>query len=261
MQISLLFLTIFALTATVYSHVVISYPGWRGNNLVLNGSVEDTSGLGVGVFDGTWVYPYGMQWIYPCGGMPVTTNRTNWPVTGGAVALQPGWFSGHKNALIYVNMGFGSIPANYSVPLARGFEIEGPTDGPYPGTICLPYLPIPEGFEVKVGDHATIQIIEAATHGASQYSCVDITFAEPSDVAEVNVNNCFNTTSIRFVSSKMSGTNNTSEPTTTRDLFSSTAPSAEVNVTNPPASGAWRHLYGGGVMSVSVFVFFLGMLL
>lgn len=33
----------------VEAHTVITYPGWRGNNLITN----DT-------------FPYGMQWMYPC---------------------------------------------------------------------------------------------------------------------------------------------------------------------------------------------------
>jgi hypothetical protein len=35
--------------ATVNAHTVITYPGWRGDNLITN----DT-------------FPYGMQWMYPC---------------------------------------------------------------------------------------------------------------------------------------------------------------------------------------------------
>lgn len=62
------------------------------------------------------------------------------------------------------------MPQNYSVPLVPRFEIEGPSDYSYPGTVCLPQVPIPEGFEVDVGDHATIQVIEAAQHGATMYS-------------------------------------------------------------------------------------------
>lgn len=37
------------LAATASAHIVISYPGWRGNNLITNDS-----------------FPYGMQWTYPC---------------------------------------------------------------------------------------------------------------------------------------------------------------------------------------------------
>lgn len=38
-----------ALAGLAAAHTVISYPGWRGNNLITN----DT-------------FPYGMQWMYPC---------------------------------------------------------------------------------------------------------------------------------------------------------------------------------------------------
>jgi hypothetical protein len=37
------------LSAEVLAHTVITYPGWRGDNLITN----DT-------------FPYGMQWMYPC---------------------------------------------------------------------------------------------------------------------------------------------------------------------------------------------------
>ncbi|KAI3337204.1 hypothetical protein HD806DRAFT_528776 [Xylariaceae sp. AK1471] len=156
--------------ATVHAHVLISYPGWRGNNLYLNGTVQQTNGAGVAFSGSSTLFPYGMQWIYPCGGLPITGNRTNWPVTGGAVAFQPGWFSGHKNPRIYVNIGFGAFPQNYSVPLVPGFDIIGPTDAPYPGSVCLPQVSIPQGYDVMVGDLATIQVVEIATHGAAMYS-------------------------------------------------------------------------------------------
>lgn len=37
------------LAATTSAHIVISYPGWRGNNLITNST-----------------FPYGMQWTFPC---------------------------------------------------------------------------------------------------------------------------------------------------------------------------------------------------
>lgn len=51
------------LSTLTSAHTVITYPGWRGDNLQTNGTVGETSGLGVGS-DNT--YPFGMQWIYPC---------------------------------------------------------------------------------------------------------------------------------------------------------------------------------------------------
>ena len=148
------------------------------------------------------------------GGMPTTTNRTKWPVGGGAVAIQPGWFQGHQTALIYINLGLGTIPPNMSHPMVAPFQITGPTNNPYPGTICLPQVPLPANISVKPGDHATIQVIETAKHGAALYNvcpqlfakwlnltmmqCVDIEFAEPSEVEEVTRNNCFNSSIISF---------------------------------------------------------------
>lgn len=103
------------------------------------------------------------------GGLPISSNRTRWPVGGGAVAFQPGWYTGHEHALIYINIGFGDVPQNYSVPLAR-FELVGPSDNPYPGTVCIPSIEVPAGFSVSAGDRATIQVVEAAVHGAALYS-------------------------------------------------------------------------------------------
>lgn len=174
------------LAATTSAHIVISYPGWRGNNLITNST-----------------FPYGMQWTFPCGGTPLTTNRTFWPTTGGAVAFQPGWFQGHATAEIYINMGFGTAgpdggPLNMSNSLITPFQILGPSKNPYPGTVCLPQVPMPRNLTVQPGDNATIQIVELAMHGAALYSCVDITFLEPGDdrIDEVNSTNCFNSTDI-----------------------------------------------------------------
>lgn len=57
---------VLALVLQVLGHTIITYPGYRGNNLFTNGTVEDTNGLGVAYKDGTYMFPYGMEWIYPC---------------------------------------------------------------------------------------------------------------------------------------------------------------------------------------------------
>ncbi|KAF2454085.1 hypothetical protein BDY21DRAFT_366508 [Lineolata rhizophorae] len=180
------------------AHTVITYPGWRGDNLVNNGTLENgeipTGALGINYENGSYTFPFGMQWMYPCGGMPTSTNRTRWPVRGGAVSVQPGWFAGHKNAFFYINLGLGTEPLNYSLPMLPVFQIIGPSNEMYAGEFCLPQVPLPENVEVNVGDNATIQIIETAQHGAALYNCVDITFAEPEDVAEVTEENCHNST-------------------------------------------------------------------
>ncbi|KAE8137057.1 hypothetical protein BDV38DRAFT_100114 [Aspergillus pseudotamarii] len=185
------------------AHTVIVYPGYRGNNLHTNGTVEEANGLGVAMSpnatdNSSLIYPYGQQWIYPCGGMPTSTNRTKWPVGGGAISFQPGWFQGHATAFIYINLGIGTVPENMSHPMIPPFQINGPSNEPYPGTVCLPQVPLPANISVSPGDHATIQLVETAKHGAALYNCVDIEFAEPEDVTEVTRDNCFNSSHISF---------------------------------------------------------------
>ncbi|EHY60482.1 hypothetical protein HRR83_000240 [Exophiala dermatitidis] len=196
MRSTSVFYALLSLLSLVSAHTVITYPGWRGDNLHSNGTAVDTHGLGTYGDKDQYLFPYGMQWMYPCGGMPTSTNRTKWPVKGGAVAFQPGWFPGHGTAFIYINLGLGTVPANMSLVMVNGIQIIGPTKDPYPGTFCLPQVPLPANISVNVGDNATIQLIETAVHGAALYNCVDITFADPEDVPEVNASNCFNSSQI-----------------------------------------------------------------
>lgn len=128
----------------------------------------------------------------------MSQNRTKWPIKGGAIAFQPGWFSGHSSAFMYFNLGFGNNPENYSNVMYNGINLIGPSAQPWPGTFCLPQVPLPAHYTPQVGDNATIQVIETALHGAALYNCVDITFAEPEDVAEVNETNCFNSSQISY---------------------------------------------------------------
>ena len=151
------------------------------------------------------------------GGMEISKNRTKWPVKGGAVGFQPGWFNGHSSAFMYINLGEGTVPENYSLIMQPVFQIIGPQNDIYEGSVCLPQVPLPANYTAKVGDHATIQVIELAQHGAALYNvskhprlhyfgtmlidglqCVDIEFAEPEDVPEVNATNCANSTNIGF---------------------------------------------------------------
>lgn len=128
--------------------------------------------------------------------MPTSQNRTKWPIRGGGVAFQPGWFTGHGTAFIFINLGLGTIPQNMSLSMLNGVQLIGPSRDPYPGTFCFPQVPLPANTTVNVGDNATIQVIELAVHGAALYSCVDITFAEPEDVEQLTPDNCFNSSQI-----------------------------------------------------------------
>lgn len=103
-------------------------------------------------------------------GLSDNPNRTYWPITGGAVAFQPGWFTGHKTALLYINLGIGNQPVNYSLIMQPMFQIIGPTNDAYPGLeVCMPQVPLPANLTVKEGDNATIQVVENAKHGAALF--------------------------------------------------------------------------------------------
>ena len=83
--------------------------------------------------------------------------------------MQPGWFAGHATALMYLNIWLGLDPDNYAT-LWPMFEILGPSDNPYPGTICLPQISLPNGLTPSSGDFATIQVVQTLKSGASLFS-------------------------------------------------------------------------------------------
>ncbi|CAK4031018.1 Hypothetical predicted protein [Lecanosticta acicola] len=203
---SALLLVIIAAVQLVRAHTVITYPGWRGNNLHTNGTLPEDDPTTVGINyikeNDTWSYPYGMQWMYPCGGMGMTTNRTKWPFGGGAVSVQPGWFPGHSKAFFYINIGITEqgqkAPPNYSHPVVSPFQVTGPNNSEYGGQFCLPQVRMPANLSLAVGDNITIQVIETAQHGAALYSCVDVTLANPEDVEQVTPQNCYNSSDLGF---------------------------------------------------------------
>jgi len=161
--------------------------------------------LGIDYFEnGTVYYPWGQQWMYPCGGMPQTTNRTYWPVSGGAVSVQPGWFPGHSKAFIYVNIGIQeegqAAPPNMSHPVVPPFEITGPTNDEFSGQFCIPQVGMPANVSLSVGQNITLQVVELAQHGAALYSCVDLTLVDDGSplVQQVTPDNCYNSSDIGF---------------------------------------------------------------
>jgi len=111
--------------------------------------------------------------------MPLTTNRTFWPTTGGAIAFQPGMGLNHATTFVYINLGYGTdgfqlgpkgAPPNMSSPMVPPFQILGPSNHTYPGTVCLPHAPLPAHAYIKAGDNATIQLIELGAQGGALYS-------------------------------------------------------------------------------------------
>jgi len=169
-------LVLLASLRTVSAHFQIVYPAWRGNTFL----GDD------------------MQWEYPCGGVPLTQNRTKWPIDGGALSILPGWNAGHPTSFFYVNMGFGTEPRNMTNVIVPVFQITGPSRDPFPGSFCLPDLPLPKNASVRVGDNATLQVIQVALHGASLYNCADITFVERGEEDPMPEGMCTNSSTIGF---------------------------------------------------------------
>ncbi|KXH60632.1 hypothetical protein CNYM01_00109 [Colletotrichum nymphaeae SA-01] len=225
--------TCWLFVALGHGHTVLSYPGWRGNTFITNET-----------------YPFGMQWTYPCGGLGVTQNRTHWPISGGALAVQPGWNSGHKTALMYINLGLGESPKNYSMVMVPRFQLTGPSNQEYEGTFCLPQVPLPAGVTPKEGDLASIQVVEAAQHGAALFSCVDIIFTEDaSKVTPVTADNCFNSTNLKVEAATLetnsSPITDPSAPATT----TTTTPSASPNSGAPRLTSSFF-----GLLALLLFV-------
>jgi hypothetical protein len=81
---------------------------------------------------------------------------------------------GHKTAMFYINIGINEpgdvAPPNMSHPVAGPFQITGPTNVEYPGSFCLPQVPLVPGVTFNIGDNVTIQVIELAQHGAAIYN-------------------------------------------------------------------------------------------
>jgi hypothetical protein len=62
-------LALLASISIARAHTVITYPGWRGNNLHTNGTVPEDNPEALGITydqNGTAAFPWGMQWMYPC---------------------------------------------------------------------------------------------------------------------------------------------------------------------------------------------------
>lgn len=65
-SLSICLLAITTFQRAIQAHTVLTYPGWRGDNLYSNGTAEDTGGLSSFAVDNGTLHPFGMQWEYPC---------------------------------------------------------------------------------------------------------------------------------------------------------------------------------------------------
>lgn len=65
-SLAICLLAITTFLRAIQAHTVLTYPGWRGNNLHSNGTVGETFGLAAHDAGDGPLHPFGMQWEYPC---------------------------------------------------------------------------------------------------------------------------------------------------------------------------------------------------
>ncbi|XXH06107.1 hypothetical protein Hte_012552 [Hypoxylon texense] len=155
--------TLVAVAATAFvqlasAHFEIMYPQWRADSI-------DPGNDNIS------------QWNYPCAGIGDDAgNRTDWPLTGGAVAVK----LRHPWTYIYINLGLSIDGANvtdFNMSLTPDL-----TNVTGKGNFCLPHLNVP--MEVTDGTRASMQIVTNGQDGQDMYNCADITFRANAKVPD-----------------------------------------------------------------------------
>ncbi|PGH16937.1 hypothetical protein AJ80_05005 [Polytolypa hystricis UAMH7299] len=168
------------LLPVVSAHFSITYPYWRGDS-------------------------FATQYTRPCGGVNVTTNRTEWPLDGGSLSFG----AGHPWAITYVNLALGDDETiTFNISLIEGFNQTGK------GDVCFSKLSIPESLGIADGTNASLQVIQLGELGSSLYNCADITFKKDAKILEND--QCKNSSTIGWEQLGSSTTSNP-PPSTTDD--------------------------------------------
>lgn len=166
-----------SLSTSSLAHFVVEYPIPRGYN-------EDTTSQ------------------FPCGGMnEVSTQRTLYPITGGAIGIE----IGHARTNIEVLIAFESEPtSNFNTILRKTFTQIGM------GKFCMTNVNMPAELDIHEGTNATIQVITNSDDDGvgGYYSCSDITFG----ISAFDFDICQNSTGVSISSAKVSGNANETNP-------------------------------------------------
>ncbi|KAI6249286.1 hypothetical protein HI914_02642 [Erysiphe necator] len=168
--------TLLLFSTSSFAHFAVEYPMPRGYN-------EET-----------------MQ-QFPCGGYDtVSSQRTLYPITGGAIGLE----IGHAQTNIQVLIAFSSTPTtNFKTVLRKTFTESGM------GKFCLTNVNMPKELDIHEGTNATIQVITNSDDEAmgGYYSCSDITFG----ISAFDFDICQNSTNA-MISAKVDGNANETKP-------------------------------------------------
>ncbi|KAI9809295.1 MAG: hypothetical protein M1825_002586 [Sarcosagium campestre] len=121
----------------------------------------------------------------PCGGNNVVGERTEWPITGGAIQLD----LGHDHSTVQILLGLGNDVEDFNITLRPKFNEQGP------GDFCLPTVSVPADANVVDGQNATIQVSTGGDPNGGLYNCADITFRESAPSAA----ECKNSTGVKVL--------------------------------------------------------------
>jgi hypothetical protein len=107
---------------------------------------------------------------FPCGGQnTVTTNRTEFPITGAPIQL----LMGHTSAKVQVLLALGNDPgSNFNITLLPTFQEKGPQN------FCIGAgaLQFPAGLNITEGMNATIQVV---TNGDPSGGLYNVSYPVP----------------------------------------------------------------------------------
>ncbi|KAG9245421.1 hypothetical protein BJ878DRAFT_501590 [Calycina marina] len=202
-------LSVLGSVALVAGHFTITYPEMRGDSFATGAS----------------------QYIYPCANVNQTaeTNRTEWPLTGGSIALD----LGHAWTYAFINVGLGTdYPVtNYSLTNDRPLNITGK------GDLCMEKLDLPAGLTVTDGQNATIQVVTVGETGTALYNCADIIFKTSATV--LSSDDCPSNSNITTATVEEVSTNETSSTNSTADATTTTTTSGAVGTTSSLATAGF----------------------
>lgn len=104
----------------------------------------------------------------PCGGFPVSSERTPVSLTSFPVALE----MGHDRSVVQMLLALGNDPGrNFNIVLEKTFQQQGE------GDFCLPNVQVPTGLNIADGSNGTLQVITDGEGGGGLY----IVSLEPCD--------------------------------------------------------------------------------
>ncbi|KAI4763559.1 hypothetical protein E4T52_04431 [Aureobasidium sp. EXF-3400] len=167
---------------------------------------------------------------FPCGGQnTVSSNRTEFPITGAPIQL----LMGHTSAKVQVLMALGNDPgSNFNITLLPTFQEQGPQN------FCIGAgaLQFPAGLNITAGMNATIQVVTNGDPNGGLYNCADITFTSTQLSSAEYSADCQNSTGVTASALTNAGNANQSTSDASTSAASSGSASAASAATGSKTS-------------------------